>query len=293
MTERRRRTTLAAVLALAALTVLTGCTGGDSASDSAGTADSVAGGGGGDAAAGAPEEAVPGDPVAAELLERSIVVTADLSVRSENVSADADRAVALTTTRGGLVTGDVRNGNEDFAYADLTLRVPAGQVDAVLDELAGFGTETDRSVTSSDVSAVVADVDARVQSLQGSLDRLRGLFDRAADVPDLVALEREIAQRQGDLESMQAQQRTLSDQVALATIDLHLQAVDLSGTVVPDPDSFLDGLDAGLSAFGTGVRLLLVGLGAVLPFLVVLAAVVVPTGLWRRRRTRVAVPDGQ
>lgn len=293
-TIRTRTGRRATVLATLAVLLLAGCTGGGSESTGAGGGDSggasadfgreqergVDEDGGG--TAGEPGTALPLGP---DALDRQITLTADIRVRSVDVQRDADRAAQQATTLGGIVSGDVRGGSGSQQTADLVLRVPPERVDQLLDALAGFGEELSRSVRSEDVTTVKADVDSRVESLQASLDRLRGLLADASDITDLVALERELAARESDLESLQAQQRALGDQISLATVSLSLVAQ----APEPEDDSagFLGGLGTGWDAFLTVGSALLTGLGASLPFLVLVALIVGTVVAVSRRRARV------
>lgn len=295
----RSRTGRAAVLAVLGALLLAGCFGGGS--DSVGEGATDGGGGGSNGDFGSREESAGGDdggtagdpgtalPLGPERLDRQVIVTAEIRVRSVDVQRDADRAAQQATTLGGIVSGDVRGGSGAQQTADLVLRVPPERVDQLLDALAGFGEEVSRSVSTEDVTTVKADVDSRVESLQASLDRLRGLLAEASDITDLVSLERELAARESDLESLQAQQRALGDQISLATVSLSLVAE------APEPEEetatgFLGGLETGWDAFRSVGSALLTALGASLPFLVLVGLIVGTVGWVSRRRHRVADP---
>jgi len=293
----RSRTGHATVLAVLAAMLLAGCSGGGSDSVSEAATDGGGGSGGGDFDSGESargDEGTAGDPGTAlplgpERLDRQVIVTAEIRVRSVDVQRDADRAAQQATTLGGIVSGDVRGGSGAQQTADLVLRVPPERVDQLLDALAGFGEEVSRSVSTEDVTTVKADVDSRVESLQASLDRLRGLLAEASDITDLVSLERELAARESDLESLQAQQRALGDQISLATVSLSLVAE------APEPEEetatgFLGGLETGWDAFRSVGSALLTALGASLPFLVLVGLIVGTVGWVSRRRHRVADP---
>ncbi|MEJ7703510.1 MAG: DUF4349 domain-containing protein [Geodermatophilaceae bacterium] len=289
MTSARARFLI--ILAMAVGLALTGCSGGGDSQTTAG------GDGGGEAAIGGEDNSGGGGgdegignqlPFGPAALEREVITTAEITVRSSDVSRDAERASQLVTTAGGQISGDVRGGVAERQTADLVLRVPPADVDDVLAGLADLGEELSRSVRSEDVTTVVADVDSRVASLQASLDRLRGLIADASDITDLVTLERELAGRETELESLQAQQRALNDQVALATVTLHLLA-EQAEEPGDEPAGFLSGLAGGWDAFVTVGVTLLTLLGAALPFLAT-AAVLAGVALFiRRRRTAAAI----
>ncbi|MGI8532366.1 MAG: DUF4349 domain-containing protein [Geodermatophilaceae bacterium] len=297
-----RRRLLATLLLVGGL-ALSACGGGTDSSSSAVPVAQDAGGSGGESAAGggsggesggsSPDAGAPAErPIAPDLLDRAVIVTAEITVRSADVGRDADRATLAATAQGGQVSGDVRGGTGTGRTADLVLRVPPPGVDTLLNRLADLGTELSRSVGSRDVTTVVADVDSRVASLRASLDRLRALTDRASGITDLVSLERELTARESDLESLQAQQRGLADQVALATVSLHLLAEAEPVARPEQARGFGSGLTDGWDAFRAAGTALLMVLGATLPFLAVIALVAAVVLAVRRQRRPTAAPAG-
>lgn len=87
--------------------------------------------------------------------------------------------------------------------------------------------------------------------------------------------------RQSDLESLLAQRKYYDSITEQSTI-----TVTLTSPVTADPNPLWAGLQEGWEALKASVRVLLVVLGAVLPFAAVVAIIVVPI-LWLvRRRAR-------
>jgi hypothetical protein len=241
----------------------------------------VAAGAGGGAPAGK-----PGAPAAAT--GRSVVYNGSITVRVDDVGAKASQLTALAIGAGGLVSGDERHADAGRSTATVTLRIPASQFSDVLNQIGRLGREESRNVSSQDVTATVIDLQARITSQQASVDRVRALLARAQSISDITSIESELARREADLESMQAQQRNLSDLVALSTIAVSLLGPDAAGPPVPKPaeTGFLAGLKAGWKAFSGLVQVLLTILGAVLPFLVAIGVPVLAVYLWLRRRYR-------
>lgn len=320
-----RRTAAAAALGAAAL-ALAGCGAAATSTSSGGTAavadgvvapqpayvgDTVA-----QAPAGA-EGRAAGLPATVGA-DRSVVVVADTSVRVADVIA-ATGALATVAARytasiqsqvssrgDGLPVpmpmsaADEKLCNErgtcsqvpaGYESSSTTLRLDNDKVDALLRDVAALGTVEASSRSSADVTAEVADIDARVRNAQASLARVRALMSRATSIGDIVALEGELSRRQADLEALQARQRTLADQTAQATVTVRLYGAD-----APAPEDeqtgFLAGLSAGWSAFTGALVVALTVLGALLPFLLVLAPVglVVWLAVRRSRRTPAAAP---
>jgi len=275
---RVRRYLLAA--GLIATVALAGC-GNDSSSNTA----SSTGGGAQDApAAAAPERAAAGtakDQAAApdaqapdlSIDQRSIIYTGSITVRVKDVGAAAAQASAFATGSGGFVGGDERHSGSSAGTdnASLTLRVPSEKFNAVVEQLAGLGTEQQRGTSTEDVTEQTVDLDARIAIQQARVDSGRRLLAQAKSLTDLVMLEKEVATRESDLASLQAKKRKLADLTALSTITAVLLGPEVAMTTEDDgPPGFLAGLAGGWHALVASLAVLLTVLGALLPWLLVL-----------------------
>jgi len=290
-----------AAVGTAVLFGLAGCSG-DRAGES--------GGGGSAAGAGIPSEAGSADDAAApgvavpapagggarqagtgsgvekiDLTEPALIRTAELTVRVDDVAARARQAQGYARAAGGTVAGDNRAGSGAEARADLVLKVLPGRLDGVLDQLGALGEEQERRSTTENVTEQVADVESRVATMRASIARIRAILSRATQIGDVVAVEGELSRRVTDLESLQARQRALASQVALATVTLHLVARAGPGSAPVERTGFLRGLQDGWSAFTRTVGVLLAALGAVLPFLLIVVPAVL-VARWALRRSR-------
>jgi hypothetical protein len=302
-----RLTSAAAALAIGmGLMALSGCSAGDSAT----SADSAAAGGGsvdssgagadgsvkqeaaGIAGAPADQAARPADAAAtvtAVTYDRKLARRADISITVTDVDAAATKVRAIAASAHGIVTAEAISSEPDVSgvggFSTITISVPTAQLDATLDQLAELGKVHSRNASTDDVTAQYVDTEARVKTMQSSVDRVRALMSQATKLGDVVALEAELSRRQADLESTQSQLAALKDSVALSPVEVRLSTDEQVLQQADDSTGFLAGLEAGWSAFTGSVTVLLTALGAVLPFAVVAALVLVPLLLWLRRRT--------
>jgi hypothetical protein len=266
------------------------------------TSDSSSGSRAGAPAAGkaqGPAEKAPsgagtaGLPAKAVTDDRSIVYTGSVTVRVKGDVADAANTLADRVRAAGGYVGTEKRSTDGGTGADtLTLRVPSGRFASILDEAAGLGSEVGREVSTEDVTDQMVDLEARLATARASVTRVRALLARAQTISDITSIEAELAKREGDLEALEGRKRSLDDLTTLSTI-----TVTLLGPRAPAPApaatklGFLTGLGAGWAALVGFVRVALTVLGALLPFLVVIACVLVPV-LWLvRRRRRNAVPS--
>jgi uncharacterized coiled-coil protein SlyX len=201
--------------------------------------------------------------------------------------------VRLVEAAGGRVDArtEYAPSNGDAGSASLTLRIPADKLQQVLDDLAELGRADEISTSTSDVTQVVADLDSRIATQRGIIDRLNGMFGQAATIEDLITLETTIAEHQATLEDLEAQQRSVADQVALSTLSLYLRSE--AEAPVQEPMDFLSGLQAGWGAFVAFFSGLLVALGVLLPWLIaagLISAAIVLIVRWNRRRKAGTTP---
>ncbi|SFX96294.1 DUF4349 domain-containing protein [Streptomyces atratus] len=289
---RRPRTLLAAGL-VAGLLALSGCGASDSASD-ASTGDSkralgTAERGAADAASGKAEQGAGGAPSQRKKSDAlpsgtHVIRTATLAVEVKNVPKAAAVARSVAEGSGGLVANEETERVDDtHEMSHLVLRVPQGEYDAVLKELAGTGKLLSRTSSAKDVTDQVVDVESRIATQRASVARVRKLMERAGKLSDVVTLEGELSSRQASLESLLAQQASLEDRTSLATITLDLSEPETAAKDSDDDPGFLDALAGGWHAFVTVLLWLAMAVGAAAPFLVALAVLLL---LWRLLRHR-------
>lgn len=215
-----------------------------------------------------------------------VVRKARLTVRVKDVTSALDDTRTAVESAGGYV-GDETTDRDSKGHerSHLVLRVPQEEYSEVLDELADSGKLIERKVTADDVTDRMVDVKSRIASQKSSVERVRKLMDDATELSDVVSLESELSTRQSALESLQAQQASLKDRTALATITLVLSETEVKKKEKKDDETgFTDALDGGWQAFVTTMRWIAVVIGATLPFLAALALLLVG---WRLVRGRV------
>lgn len=291
---------------------LAACAGSTSTSDSGASGSSASDSGGADSGsepAPAPDEggdaalaqaedgdAAGGDGAAgrAEPMQRAVVSTGRLDLRTDDVARARARALSLVQGWGGLVADEEASSDEgEVAYTTMSLRVPSERFATAMTDLAGLGEVQDQSRSAEDVTTEVVDVGARVRAQERSVRRIEQLLAEAEDLGDVIAIESDLARRQADLDSLKSQQAYLDDQTSLSTISLTLDREP--GDVPADDDAtgFLAGLDSGWSALLAATTVLATATGAVLPFAALLLLLGVPLLVVVRRRRGRSTPPAE
>ena len=222
---------------------------------------------------------------------QSIIYTASLTVRAANVSAAAKRATSIVVAAGGYVADEQANSARTAKTGrtvNLTLKVPVPAYQEVLDQLSSpaLGRQLSMQQQATDVTQQVADVDSLVTSEQDAIAALQGLLKRAAGISGLLQVQRQISDDESTLNSLLAQQRALDHETTYGTVTMSLVSprhAALHKRKRVSRHSFLTGLAAGWRALRHATALVLIALGAALPFLVVVA-VLAGIGYASRRR---------
>jgi hypothetical protein len=294
-----------AMLATAGIVLLAGC----GASNDSGTSEAAPvqkqGAGASDGSASNAKPQVPAQPQAGKsqasgtddpAITRAIIKTGSLTVEGDDVSDMRQKAVLAIAGLDGQVSSEDTGSDPDgkVTRANLVLKVPTKSFETAIQRLSDLGKRLQIHQESTDVTEQVVDVASRIESQRASLDRMRALMTKANTIAEIVSVESELTRRESDLEALLAKQKNLSLQTDLATLTLTLTAKGKPPVETePTQDKgFLAGLKGGWHAFTAVFSALATAVGAMLPFLVLLAIIAVP--LWRfRHRLRKQPSAGQ
>ena len=199
--------------------------------------------------------------------DRAVVTTGFLSITVDDPIADASEAAALANGAGGRVDSRTETPGTDTqpASASLVLRIPADELDGVLDDLRKLGEVNSLSLNASDVTQQQQDLDARITALTASVNRLLALLEEADTTADLIAIESELSTRQAELDSLTQQRDWLADQVDYSTITVELITADVAPSAAPG--DFWSGLVTGWNALLGFLSWIAVALGVLLPWI--------------------------
>ena len=207
----------------------------------------------------------------------SIIYTAQLTVRADNVGSAAAQAAQIAEGVGGYVSSETVSADPDHpseATASVELKIPVASYPATLGQLASrLGSQLSLQQQAQDVTQQVADVNSQVTSDEAAIVQLRALLSHAGSVGDLLNVQNQINEEESSLESMQAQQRALSHETTYATVTLTLLGPKAKPLVhrPQAPPTLAGGFGAGWRALRITVSWTLAFLGAIAPFAAIAA----------------------
>lgn len=169
-----------------------------------------------------------------ELAKSNAAVITDLQVATES-----DGWLYRTDEYGSPVGGGTA------LRGWMTLRVPAENLDAFMDEAMQLGTVKYQSEGSEDVTQQHVDLTARLENLRAEEARLRTFFDAAKNVQEMLAVESELNRIRAEIESMDAQVKYLERQAALATVTVEITEEQPVVSPAGDDWGFVDAITTG------------------------------------------------
>jgi hypothetical protein len=157
--------------------------------------------------------------------ERKLVRTGDLVVSVGSPEEASSKVERIVEEVGGHV--ERSTATQDAVW--LECRVPAPQLDQVMNAIGRLGDEERRSVSTADVTEQYSDLETRLRNNVALRDRLQQLLQRASNVEDVLAIEKELNRIQSDVETMQARFDRLKSEVELSALSVHLERRTILG----------------------------------------------------------------
>ncbi|MCC7361479.1 MAG: DUF4349 domain-containing protein [Anaerolineales bacterium] len=176
----------------------------------------------------APQEA-PAGAGGAAAAPRLVIKNATLSLVVADPAAAVTNISNLATSLGGFVVSSytyeasVDAAGNTITQANLTIRVPAEQLDAALAQIKRMAVEVrTENVSGQDVTAEYTDLQSRLRNLQAAADKLTQILDNATKTEDVLAVFNQLTYTQEQIEVIKGQIKYYEESAALSAISLEL-----------------------------------------------------------------------
>jgi hypothetical protein len=226
----------------------------------------------------------------AQILDRMVIRTAQLTVEVQDMESALARARTIASQAGGYVSASnthaEQQNDQDRMVADLTLQVRSDAADSAMSDLRALGKVTTETSGSQDVTDEYVDLDANLRNLQASETAILKLMDKATQISDVLSLQRELTNVRGQIERIQGRKTYLERRTDMATITLSLRlppvtAAPIAGAAWDPVATAQRGWQASLTVLRSVANVAIVALAFSWWLLPVAALGVF---VWRRRR---------
>lgn len=108
------------------------------------------------------------------------------------------------------------------ASANLTLEIPVGEYQGVVNRLGSVGRVTSLDTHAADVTGQYTDLQARITALQASRQQYLTIMTQATTISDILAVQSQIDTLQSQIEQLQGQLNLLDSETTYGTLALSL-----------------------------------------------------------------------
>lgn len=237
---------------------------------------------------------VTGDSVnSTAYAEQKLIKTVRINAETEDLETLLGQLTQQIRDMGGYVErqeiyNDSMYSSYRYRSAQLTVRIPADQLDSFVGEVKGLSNVVTYNEEVDDVTTTYVDTESRIAALETERDRLMELLEKAETMSDLLEIEARLTQVQYELESYSSQLRVLQNKVSYATVNLYIDQVKVY-TDVEDPtvwERISKGFGKNLKNLGDGLVDFIVWVVTYSPQLIFWAAVITGGTILVRRIIR-------
>lgn len=226
--------------------------------------------------------------------ERMVIQTASLKITVKDTAVVLDAVQSLAKELGGYVVSSNAWRENEQLRAQVTLRVPAGQLQTALQRIRAQAIKVDsESISGEDVTQEYTDNESRLRNLRATekelLELLTTAREKTGKAEDVLAIFRELTQIREQIEMIQGRQQYLATMTAMATISVDIWPEPLEKPIVEPGWKPLKTLRDAFRALTQTGQTLVDGIIWLLVYVVpVLAVLAVPVVLivWAVRRSR-------
>ncbi|MEG5175030.1 DUF4349 domain-containing protein [Microcoleus sp. B3-D7] len=189
------------------------------------------------AAGGSQTAAVPKKAAETPATRPQLIKKAQLSVVVKSIDASTKSVTNIVEKQQGDILGFQNQKPPDSSVrqtASVEIRVPQERLETTLEALAKLGTVENRSLTAEDVTNQLVDSEARLRNLRKSEEMVLKIMQRSGSVGDVLKVSQELSNIRESIERIDAQLKSLRNQVAYSTISLTLEAA-VSAQQTPEP----------------------------------------------------------
>ncbi|MBQ1317838.1 MAG: DUF4349 domain-containing protein [Lachnospiraceae bacterium] len=176
-------------------------------------------------------------PAPATLTNDKLVYTCNLSIETTEYKDTVDKIRASIAKYGAIVGAESESDSDRYWYyeghrktsgsmvLDLTVRVPAANYQAFVDEVSTHGNLMSRSQNVENISQQYHSTEARITALETEETRLLEMMEKAETIEEMIYIEQRLTDVEYELNSRRTQLSSMDIDVAYSTVNMSVREV--------------------------------------------------------------------
>ncbi len=196
---------------------------------------------------------VPSEKAADAASGQKLIRKLRLSVETDDYQVFIEAITGKIAELGGYVEDMEASSSGSNPSATIVIRVPADQLSALADSVAGIGNVTYKHDSQQDVTLQYVDTESRISALRTEQERLLALMEQAEDLSEVLEIEDRLTYVRYELESYERSLRALANQVEYATATIDVRQVRVFTPVETEEEGYWEKLANGLKSSLSGL----------------------------------------
>lgn len=170
-----------------------------------------------------------------DITDRKVVTESSLSLVVTDVRKVISDIKVYTKGLGGYMVDSSQTAPEGLAKGNITIRVPADQLDAILEYLRGISIKVvSEKITGTDITDEYVDVEARLNTLYGTKERYEAILNKAEDVDDIMRVTQQILYVQDQIDRLMGQLEYMDATSSSTLITIYLSTDEYELPYAPE-----------------------------------------------------------
>ena len=216
----------------------------------------------------------------AKEIERMVIYNADMRISVEDPEVTMQTIIDMAEDAGGFVVYSnlykTYTDRGSLPQANIMVRVPAGRLNSIMEEIKALTPNPkddvlSENVSGQDVTAEFTDLESRLRNLEAAEQALVELMEAAKDPQDVLDVFSELTYYRGEIEIVKGRMRYLEESADLSALSVDIVGWEPKGTAKLAIEALIEAgqflVDA-LIWFGIFCLPFLIPLGVVVYFLV-------------------------
>lgn len=237
-----------------------------------------------------PDQAIvpPADAGIPQKITYDLTLTLEVATINDSVTRITQEVQQL----GGYIAESQQSGTDSHSSAQMTVKIPAAKLNGLQASLSAWGKVLDQRMVANDITNQYYDSQVRLQTLEAEEKRYLEILNQAKTVDDVLKVEKALDNIRQQIEQLKGQLKLWNNQVDYSTLNLQLVTLQSPNVSIINPwqpiswgktwQATQDAVLKTISSSWNVLNYLVVGVGYVLPYLLIGVLGWVAYRVWRK-----------